>query len=260
MSLFIEAGYDLADLGTYVLDVVETGGNTFTVTLATGKHFLRTDASSSPTGDFAARIAGYTDLLSAIDVGLEAGGAGSNAYTVAFNTTTERVTITHNGSASVTAISLTATTNGGLIGHTTVQSGALSHEMDITPEYWISGDVGFWSNFSEEESDEDIGFTNRAHDGTPYGVAKDGTATFLNLTVALEPRAKVYTTYADASDPWTWQKLFRHARNVFPIAIDDGTVQHFIKLRRPAFRPLRRSADYVGHFDIRLEGELLARI
>ena len=259
MTLFIEAGYELSDLGTYVLDVIETGGNTFTVTLASGKHFLRSSAATA-TGDFASRVTGYTDLLTAIDVALEADGAGTNAYTVAFNTTTERVTITHDGTASVTAISLTATTNGGLIGHTTVQSGALSHEMDVTPEYWISGDVGFWADFSEEESEEDIGFTNRAHDGTPYGVAKDGTATFLNMTVPLEPRASVYTTYAAAADPWTWQKLFKHARNVFPIAIDDATTRHYVKLRRPSFRPLRRSSDYVGHFDIRLEGELLGRI
>jgi hypothetical protein len=259
MVLYVEAGYELADLGTYVLDVVETGGNTFTVTLATGTHFL-TSTAASATGDFSARVTGYTSLLTAIDAALEAGGAGTNAYTVAFSKTTERVTITHDGTASVTAISLTATTNGGLIGHTTVQSAALTHEMDVTPEHWISGDVGFWSDFHEQESDEDIGFTTRAQDGTAYGVAKDGVATFLDMTVALEPRASVYNTYSAASDPYTWQDFFKHVRNVYPVAIYDGTTQHFVKLRRPAFRPLRRSADYVGHFDIRLESELLARI
>ncbi len=160
----------------------------------------------------------------------------------------------------MTAISLTATTNGGLIGHTTVQSAALTHEMDITPEYWISGDIGFWADFHEEEADADIGFISNMNDGTPFGVSKDGTATHLNLTVPLEPQAAVYTSYANASDPWTWQKLFRHARHVYPVAIDDGTLQHFCKLRRPAFRPLRRAADYVGHYDIRLETQLLARI
>lgn len=259
MVLYVEAGYELADLGTYVLDVVETGGNTFTVTLATGKHFL-TSSGASATGDFSAKVTGYTSLLTAIDVALEAGGAGSNAYTVAFSKTTERVTITHDGTSSVTAISLTATTNGGLIGHTTVHSGALTHAMDITPEYWISGDQGFWSDQVEQESDEDIGFIQHAQDGTPYGVAKDGTATHWDVTIPLEPRPIVYTGYLEAAAPWTWQKLYRHARVVYPIAVDDGTLQHFVKLRRGAFRPLRRNSNYVGHFDIRLETELLARI
>ena len=260
MALYIEAGYELADLGTYVLAVVETGGGGFTgspITLASGTRFLSSTAVAA-TGDFAGRVTGYTDLISEIKTALNAGTSGG-AYTVTFDKTTERVTIAHTG-GSVTAFSLTATTNGGLIGQISTKSGALSYAMDVTPDYWISGDVGFWADYHEQESDEDIGFTNRAQDGTPYGVAKDGTATFLDLTVPLEPRASVYTSHAAASDPWTWQKLFRHSRNVYPLAIDDGTLQHFVKLRRPAFRPLRRAADYVGHFDVRLESELLARI
>jgi len=259
MSLHIQAGYDLADLGTYVLDVVETGGNTFTVTLATGTHFLSASGASA-TGDHSSMVTGYTDLLSAIDTALEAGGAGTNAYTVTFDTTTERVTITHDGSASVTAISLTATTNGGLIGHTTVQSGALTHEMDITPEYWISGEIGFWSNRVEREDDSDVGFTVLAHNGKPHGVAKDGVGIMYDVTVPLEPQAIVYTDYATAADPWTWQKLFRHARNVYPLSINDGTRNMFVKLRQPSFRPQKRSADYDGHYDVRLESWLLARI
>ena len=252
MTLYVEAGY--------VLDVVETGGNTFTVTLASGTHFL-TSTAAAAAGDFAARVTIYTSFLTALDTALEAGGAGANTYTVAFDKVTERVTITNNGNGgTITAISLTPTTNGGLIGQTAVKSGALAHTMQRTPDYWISGAVGFWSDYHEQESDEDIGFTSRMHDGTPYGVSKDGVATNVDMTIALEPRAKVYTAHAAASDPWTWQKLFRHARNVSPVLVDDGTLKHVLKLRRPAFRPLRRSADYQGHFDVRLETELLARI
>lgn len=260
MSIYIEAGYELADLGTYVLTVVETGGTgaSFAVTLATGTHFLQADASGAE-GDFKDRVTGYTPLLDAIVTGLDAGSTAT--YSATLDKVTERVTLTLAPAATgITSVSFTATTNGGLIGHTTVHSGALTYEMDITPEYWISGDVGFWAGKEEEESDADISFTQRMHDGTPYGVSKDGTATHLNLTIPLEPQASVYTSYASASDPWTWQKLFRHARNVYPIVIDDGTLEHYVKLRRTAFRPLHRSVDYEGHFDIRLETELLARI
>lgn len=260
MTLYVEAGYDLADLGGYELAVVETGGNTFTVSLPTGKHFLRTNgATVSIFGDFTAMVTPYTDLVGAIETALNLGTA-AGAYSVTFDPTTQRVTIAHDGTAPVTAIALTGLTTPGLIGQTVAHSGALSHEMDRTPDYWISGSIGFWSDYHEREGGEDIGFTVLAHNGRPHGVAKEGASTELNLTVPLEPRAIVYTAHSVASDPWTWQKLFRHARNVDPIAIDDGTLQHFVKLRDPRFDPLRRSADYLGHFDIRIASYLLARI
>lgn len=258
MTLVIEAGFDLVDLDGYALAVVETGGNSFNAIMTSGQYFLRSNPVSA-TGDHAALVTSYLSFTTELQALLNAGGAGASSYTVTMDTTTERVTIEHDGTASVTAVSLTPTTNGGIIGQTGALSGALSHEMQRTPDYWIKGDVGFWSDYHEHEDDSDAAFTHRTHDGRPYGIAKSGVATFLDLTVPLEPRASVYTAYASSSDPWTWQALFRHARNVFVIAIDDGTLIHFTKLRSPVFNPLRRATDYVGHFDIRLETDLLAR-
>jgi len=159
VTLYVEAGYDLADLGGYELAVVETGGNTFTVSLPTGKHFLRTNgATVSIFGDFTAMVTPYTDLVGAIETALNLGTA-AGAYSVAFDPTTQRVTIAHDGTAPVTAVALTGLTTPGLIGQTVAHSGALSHEMDRTPDYWISGSIGFWSDYHEREGVEDIGFT-----------------------------------------------------------------------------------------------------
>lgn len=263
MALFVEAGYELGDtaIGGYTLDVVETGGATFTVSIATGTYFLTTDASTA-TGDHAARVTGYTSLIAKIETDLNAGAGGgaTDPYTVTFSTTTKRVTITHDGGGTVTAVQLTATNAGGLIGQTATKSGALSHEMDRTPDYFIAGAIGFFSNIVEEESDDDRGEIVIAEDGTPFGKARKVVPNHFDVTFPLEPRAIVRTSYATSDDPWTWQKLFRHARNVYPMAYDDGTTEHFVKLRRPVFRPLKRAENYEGHFDIRIAGYLLGRI
>lgn len=257
MTLYIEAGFDLAD-GEYVLDVVETGGSTFTVTMSSGTHFLRATGVGA-TGDHASLATGYTSFLAALETALNAGGTAG--YTVSFSESTERVTIAHDGSGGVSAIALTATTRGSYIGQTATKSGALSHAMDVTPYYWISGSVGYWSRYAEYEDRDGVAYDVIAHSGRPHGIARSVVPIHLDLTVPLEPQAIVYSHQQGASDPWTWQDLFRHARNVWPLAIDDGTHIHYTRLRREgaAFAPKAISSDYVGHWDIPLKMRLLAR-
>lgn len=261
MALYVEAAFDLADLGDYELDVVETGGGdaTFTATVADDRYFLRTDGAAA-IGDLADEVADIDDFLGALETQLNA-GTGGGAYTVSFSTTTERVTVAHNGGGGVTAVSLTPTSNGGIIGQTAMKSGALSHAMDRTPDYWIASDIGYWSDYDEREADE-IGATVRAHSGRPHGLAFEGVAELLDLLVPLEPRAKVYTHLASSSDPWTWRDLHRHARNVLPLCIDDDDFLHFVVLTEQgaSFKPIRVSRDYVGHYDIRLRTQLLGRV
>ena len=260
MALYVEAGFDLADLGGYVLDVVETGGNTFTVTLASGTYFLRTDGATAA-GDYASKVTGYDDLLGAIEAALDA-GTGGGGYSVSFSTSTNRVTITHDGGGGVTAVQLTATTNGGLIGQTATKSSALTHEMDVTPDYWIDCDFGWWADWDEYENDEDVAWDEEAWDGTPTGGSRSGVATFVDLTVPLELEEAVYTHKATSSAPWTWRDLFRHVRNLLPICLDDGTTKHFLRLRArgSAFKPRELAGNYRGHFDIPLRTRLLGRI
>lgn len=264
MPLFVEASFDLED-GEYVLDVVESGAGgapPFTITMDEGEYFLRTDGAAA-TGDLSDEVAAIDDFLGDLQTALNA-ETGGGAYTVSFSTTTERVTIAHNGAGSVTGVQLTPTTNGGIIGQTAVKSGALSHEMQRVPDYWISGDLGFWGGYVERE-DKDAGVTVRAHSGRPHGIAYEGVATLLDLVVPTEPREKVYTDYGatvSPLQPFTWQALFRHARNVHPLCIDDGDFQHFVVLtdEGAVFAPRAVSRDYIAVWDVLLRTQLLGRV
>lgn len=258
MPLTVQAGFDLSD-GSYRLDVVETGGNTFAVTLTTGRHFLSLTGAGS-TGDYAALATPYTSLCAAVQAALTA-GTGGGAYTVTWSASTGLVTIAHNGAGGVSAVSLTPTTRGYYLGHTAAKSGALSYELDVTPYYVIRGACGFWSQLSEREDPEGVASDVIAHSGRPHGIARSVVPVLIDLTVPLETRAAVYSAHATTAAPWTWQDLYRHSRNTLPLALDDGELVRFVRLteRGAVFAPRSISADYVGHYDIPLRMRLLSR-
>lgn len=258
--LQIEAGFDLADFPDVTFDVVETGGNTFTTTMSTGAYFLRTDASAV-TGDFASKVTSYGSFIQAVEDDWNSQGAAGGTYTLSFNATTELVSISHDGGGSVTAVSITPTSGGGLLGLSSVKSGALSYNGDRTPDYYIGGTIGYWASWREYEREPDALVDVVAHDGTPHGLAPAGIETWVDFDVPMEPRAMIYTRAAASASPWVWQDLFRHARNTEPLAVYDGEETHFLRLRKEgaAFRPQPVTRDYVGHYDVPIRARLLGR-
>lgn len=264
MSLYIEAGYDLEDLGGFQVDVVESGpaGSSYSISFAAGKHFLRTSAAAA-SGYYASKVTDFTSLLARLEAELN-GATGNGTYTVSFDTSSQRVSIVHDGGGGdITAVAFTPATNGGLIGLTGTVSGGLSHELQRTPDYWISGAIGYWAeNTDEYEDDEDVALDLIAFDGTPSGMERDGVPVHLDQVVPLEPRAMVYSRHAAASAPWTWQHLFRHCRNTKPLAIDDGAETTFYRLRAEgaAFKPRAITRDYEAYKDIVLAMRVLARL
>lgn len=260
MALTVQSGFDLADEGSYVLNVVETGGNTFAVTIASGTYFLARTAAAA-TGDHASLVTGYVNFLTAVQTALNAGTDGGSGYTVTLSTTTNLVTITRTSAAGVSAVSLTPTSRGYLLGHTSVKSGALTHAMDVAPRHWLNGAIGFWAGYLEREDNEDVATDVIAWSGRPHGIAREGVPVLLDMSIPLEPRAMVYRDRAAAASPWTWEAMFRHCRNVRPLAIDDDEFIHYCLLtdKGSAFVPTPRSKDYVGHYDIPLRMRLLAR-
>lgn len=257
-TLQIDAGFDLSDLGGLVLDVVESGGATFTTTISSGSYFTRIDAGAAA-GDFASLVAPFGSLLDDIETDFNAQGSGT--WTVSYVPADRVVRFTCSG-GGVSAVSITPTTNGGLVGLTGAVSAALTHDGQRTPDYVIDGEIGYWAAWDEREIETDALVDVVAHDGTPHGLAPEGLETHIDLVVPMEPRAKVFTRAAASSAPWTWRDLFRHARNVFPLAIDDGTEVHLVRLRREgaAFKPRKIAGDYVGHYDIALATRLLGRV
>ena len=261
--LQVDVGYDVADLGGLVLNVIEVNGNTFTVTIATGTYFLRTSAAAA-TGDHAHVVTAYVSLVAAIETALNAGGAAASGWTVTFDAATKRVSMAHDGTGGVLSVQVTPTTNGGLIGLTAAKSGGTPATLtaDRTPDYYIDSDVGYWASWDEYEAEPDALVDLETHDGTPHGIAPENAAQYVDLVVPNEPRAKVLTRHAAASDPFTWRDVVRHARNVEPLAIYDGTETHLVRLRAESarWRPRKLAEDYVGHYDVPLMTRLLGRL
>lgn len=268
MRLIFEAGFNLDDVGELKLAVVETGGASFSVTIATGQFFLTVDGATLTDGTFEDGyhpdlVTPYRSLLAALKTALDAGGAAT--YTLAFNDATERVTIAAAG-GGVSAVSITPTTRGGLIGLTGAVSGGLVHTGQRAPDYVIAAASGFWGETwtGEYEGGEDIAFDVVSHTGRPGGAAKDGAPLHLDFDVPLEPVARVGNMPAavSSSAPWTWRKFWRHCRNVEPFAMRDDTGLTYGLLLRAegaAFAPRRLGQGYVERWDLDFRTRVLAR-
>lgn len=263
--LQLDVGFDLADLGGLELDVVENGGNTFTTTLSTGKHFLRTDASAA-SGAFASKVTAYTSLIAAVVADFNAQGDPAGTWTASFDTTTKRVSFSHDGGGSVVGGLITPVTNGGLVGFSGAVGAAAGSGFTITggrtPDHYLDSDIGFWASWDEYEAETDALVDVEAHDGTPHSIAPEGVAEYIDFVVPNEPRAKVLTRFAETSDPYTWRDGFQHARNVEPWAVYDGEETHLVRLRREGarWRPRKVAGDYVGHYDVPMLTRLLGRL
>jgi hypothetical protein len=266
VSLYIEAGYDLADIGALAFNVIETGGASFSISLSSGKHFLRTSAAAA-TGDFAAKVTSYTDILTTLQTALNA-GTGSGAYTVSFSTITEKVTIAHAG-GTVTAFQILIVSNTGIIGFVANRSGALSYAGERSPDYWMkTAENGLTDNDGEYEGGDEVAYDVEAHDGTPSGTAKEDAPIYWDFVCPLEPVEKTGNfphRLASASiRPWTWKQLFKHCRNVYPISVNNEEIPEtvFARLRADGckFEPRRVGDNYQAHYDIPLRTRVLARL
>lgn len=268
MKLTFEAGYDIADLGGLELAIVETlgggpGTNPFSVTVPSGNWFLVQDGSSAA-GDFADTVTGFGSLIDEVLAQLQAGTAGGS-WTVALDEAIERVTFVHDGGGGVSSVSITPTTNGGLLGLTGALSGALAHQGQRAPDYWIQSDAGFWGPdwTGEYEGGDEVAYDVEAHDGRPGGAAKDGAAIYLDFTVPTEPVAKVgnYPRVVSATAPWTWRDFWRHCRNVEPFCMRDDDEAYYLLMRAEGarFKPIARGEGYIGHWDLKFLTRVLGR-
>lgn len=258
MSLFVEMGFNVAVLAqkwgsNLTFRVVETGGTgqTRTITISTGKHFLRTAVASytKPDPDDAAVTISYAALVTALQTALNAAGLACT-YTVTFSTTTQLITITASaGGSGVTsfAIDTISATANRLIGFTTNRSGAMSYAADRAPYFWIKGTQGGISEyFWNEEADPEIGDDLRSHGAEVYGVAQDELPRKFDAIVPLEPKAVLWNDFASSTVPFTWERFVRYGRSRGPILFDlaDGSVakKFLLQLRRDGmtFRPRPR--------------------
>lgn len=267
MTLYVEAGIDVEALGGPI-SVALTEGATprGTASIAQGTFFLRTDGATITAPDREGSVPlGYGRLTTALQAALNALPGIANTYAVGFDPATQRITISRaTGSTAFSLSSFSAAAQKAL-GYTANTGSGASHVANRAPWYWIKTAQGILSEyFWDEDEDGDLGDDERAHDGTAFAIAEDEVATLYEATIPLEPRAIVWNEFAEAAVPFTWQRLFRHARNVQPLVIDfqDGSItrKFFVRLRRDGrlFKPVpRQTRNWWEYADIELRARLL---
>ena len=248
MTLTIESAFDISDIGTVTVSVVETGGSSFSASVSSGQYFLSYSGASA-VGDFADRVTSITSFLAALASALTAAGTGT--YTCTLDTTTKRVSIAQSGGA-VTAIAVTPVANGNVIGLSSVASGGLTVTAQASPYYRITPASGFYTDKKEREYKKDLAWDVVAFSGRVTGMSRSIAAKRLDLTVPLEPQAMVEAMYATTDDPWTWEHLFRHARNQQPLLIDDTKHVRFVYLTAEGagWRPKAIASNYDAYYDV----------
>lgn len=267
MKLIFEAAFDMGDLaGGLEIAVVETGGASFSVDVPSGEFFPVTDGATL-TDLYAADVSLIGSLLDEIVSQLNAGTGGGGVWAGAFDDTTERFTFALLVPGTVTAVSFTPITNGGLVGLTGAISSAIPFAAtgQRAPDYVIAAAMGFWSETSGEyEGGDDVAYDSEAHDGTPGGAAKDDAPVYLDFEVPSEPveRTGNIPHLVDALTPWTWKSLWTHCRNVTPFIMRDDTGLALGLLHRAEgarFQPRALGDNYIARWDIRFQTRVIAR-
>lgn len=272
MSLEAEIGIDFARLGPLTFTLTETGGTAppGSVTLSSGRCFLRSSVPSvldPVTGD-SVSIGYTTSLLLLLKAACDA--IGDATYTWSFDTATQRVSVSATG-GGVTAFAISAPNALAqvLLGWDGVtNSGALSYELDLAPYRWISCEEGGLSEYPlDREYDRLVGEDFIAHSGDVFPTAEERVPTVFDALIPLEPQALVWTQFAAALVPYTWQRAFVDLRGgeLLCLYLNDGVSidkRYLMRLRQEgvAFRPELRARNWWAVADIPIKAWLLGRV
>jgi hypothetical protein len=235
VTLYVETGFDLEAHGPISFTLTENGIAVGVVQMIAGTYFLTIDGTTVTRPDFETVVTfGWAPFLPALKAALEAVGAGT--YTVTFDAVTQRITISVTGVATFSMSGFNAHALK-VLGYTTALGNASSHTSARAPWYRIQTNLGCLTDFFwDAEEDGDLGEEVIAHDGIDAALAEDELPVKFDAVLPHEPRAIVWNEFASTSVPFTWQRLFRHVRNVVPVCFDfaDGTItrKFFVRFRR----------------------------
>jgi hypothetical protein len=265
VTLYIETGFDLAKIGALSFTLAEAGVDVGNVQMTTGTYFLTIDGTTITKADGETSYdLDHTPFTTALKTALEAVGAGT--YTVSHSVSTQLVTISVAGVASFSMHSFN-TVGLKVLGYTSALGNAVSHTAARAPWYRLQAAQGILSDyFWDEEDDGDLGEDVVAHDGTAFAIAEDDVPVRFDAMIPLEPKAMLWNEFAATSVPFTWQRLFAHARNVEPVCLDfaDGAItrKFFVRFRRDGrlFRPVpRQTKNWWDYGDVELRARLLGK-
>jgi hypothetical protein len=259
----IYAAFDVKRIGPISLTLTETGGGGATGAIDLSGHYVYTWYITAAAG-----YSGVEVFEVALKTALEA--VGNATYSVSLNPVTLRVTISASG-GGVTAFALSARSAAfdNATGFSGLISGALSYTATIAPYYVIDGAIGCvtdYTGWTPRERGQNLAKDLFAHDGQHYGVSQTSAPRLIEATFPLEPLSAIDDLWYDASTPWTWEKFFKHVRNIEPFVLyvtntAIGDHQHICKLREDGapYAPAPIGGEYFAVLDIPLRGLYLGR-
>lgn len=252
MALYLHAGLNVAEIGTISVVIGGTVGSG-TASITTGTYCHTDIATVTGTGT-------YTSFASAVQSALNAVVSG---WTVSFNTTTQRYTISH-----ATAFTLTWTGTAGdklrrMLGFEDTVASTTSAVGTLLPWFAMVPTISGRSQFSDVYEPTEIVEEAVADDDTPYAVSKErGTDAFefsdqimwSDWTQSMEPIES--TLISRATTSWTWERCFKHCRGEHPFLVVDGSSSTVHKFRADGASFSERTrervaADYDGLWNIK---------
>lgn len=266
----IDWGYDAGRLGTLSCTLTETGGGGATGAISlTGCYMHTTSLASVIVDDPLTGIpetldVGYVQFAAALKTALEA--VGNATYTVTFDTTTRRYTISAAG-GSVTGFTLTSLSDGWTYytGITSASPAATSFTSSRDVWHFSYSSVGGFSEWTRAELPSDGMQDLIGSDGTVRGVVPVGLAETLDFVVPWEALAKVYNA-SGGGTAWTWQRAFARCRTVEPMVVLDasigGTARVVGNMRSDSavLSPRLASSDYLAHQSIPIGMYVVGRL
>lgn len=197
-------------------------------------------------------------------------GVGAGTYTVAFNSTTLKYTISNDtANFSMTFTGAAGTVMQRILGFSGNKTGAATYTSDDQVYYAIQGTLGHKAaigNDPIEYEADDIGEVGEADDGTSVGISRETAPTYMDFAIPWEVVEVTHASHATTETPWTWQHFFPHVRGHHAFLVVDSNVpeQTYHKLRKEsiAWKPIASSGDPndADRFNINLRTYLRGRV
>lgn len=241
----IYAGFSMTSIGSATIGWTDSSG-TYTADVSTGTYAHVDLQAIMGTGE-------YDDFATALAAAMNA-EASPVTFTVAYSTSSMAYTISAFNPFPGTPVSFNLTTSTNtvmrnILGYNSLPTAsATTSTSQIRPYYVIDTNVDAQSAVSGRYEPSGISVDGEADNGDAFGVSREEAPTYFDWTQMMEPIAVVYTSDASASVPWTYEALFKHARNVEPIYYESATyplTSAVYKLRADgtSWRPQRVTAD-----------------
>lgn len=270
MTLYYEAGFDTALIGTFSISVSDDDGSR-APNIPTGT-YCHTDISSvMGSGE-------YTDFATAVEDALNDGATGT-PYSVTYTASSAIYQITYTGSSSTLTMNGTSGTRTRLaLGMTSPTNAAATATSINRPYYHIKPAIGGRSDYSDEYEPDGIAKDSTADDGTAYQIAVDNSSIWEDWTQPgdRDSPGTAYTrsgsgTYvhsraATTLVPWSYQHFWEHLRTghlpfyVFDDGITNGSGVYKLRADGASFHPTRWAGTdfdlWAFNFRTRLIGRL----